>query len=338
MTQSISEKLETVRQQALAEIAAASAEGQLYQLKSRYTGKKSDLSAVLADLGALSIDEKRQIGGLANTVKTDVLQAIEDRLSQVVQSTAAASFDATAPGIPCVVGSQHPLTMVLDELKDVFGKMGFAVAEGPEVETDYYNFEALNTPKHHPARDMQDTFYVSDEVLLRTHTSPVQVRLMEKQKPPIRAIMPGRVYRNEEISARSYCLFHQMEGLYIDAHVTFADLKGTIDAFVRNYFGNSVKSKFRPSFFPFTEPSAEVDIQCFLCNSKGCPVCKRTGWLEIMGCGMVDPNVFNAVGINPDEWSGFAFGMGIERIAMLKYDVTDIRLFFENDMRFLEQF
>ncbi|MBL8027938.1 MAG: phenylalanine--tRNA ligase subunit alpha [Fibrobacteres bacterium] len=331
-------RLKEIQDSAIAAIAAAGDEHSLFQLKSKYLGKKSEISDVLKSIAALSVDEKRSIGGLANTIKTELERVIDERADALLNSTGGVALNTALPGIKPLTGHLHPLTLTMRELKSVFIRMGFCIEEGPEVETDYYNFEALNTPPHHPARDMQDTFYLSPEILLRTHTSPVQVRVMKSQKPPIRAIMPGRVYRNEEVSARSYCLFHQIEGLYVDKGVSFADLKGTLDSFVKGYFGSSVKTKFRPSFFPFTEPSAEVDVQCFLCNAKGCPICKHTGWLEILGCGMVHPNVLRNGGIDPEEFSGFAFGMGVERIALLKYGIDDIRLFYENDLRVVSQF
>ncbi|OGS35496.1 MAG: phenylalanine--tRNA ligase subunit alpha [Elusimicrobia bacterium RIFOXYB2_FULL_49_7] len=338
MNHSLSEDLKRIQGEAVAEIAAAKDENTVYQVKSRFLGKKSSLSDILGKMASFSIEEKRAVGGEANRIKQTLEALIETRLAEISATVSAPSFDSTLPGFRPTIGRCHPLTQVMNDIKTVFFNMGFSLAEGPEVESDYYNFEALNTPKHHPARDMQDTFYITEELLLRTHTSPVQVRVMENQTPPIRAIMPGRVYRNEEISARSYCLFHQLEGLVVDTDVSFADLKGTLSAFVTQYFGSDVKTKFRPSFFPFTEPSAEVDVVCFICGGKGCPMCKRTGWLEIMGCGMVDPNVFKAVGIDNEQYTGFAFGMGIERIAILKYGIEDIRLFYENDIRFLQQF
>ena len=236
------------------------------------------------------------------------------------------------------IGSRHILTQTLFEIKSIFKGLGFSVYDGPELESDYYNFEALNFPPDHPARDMQDTFFVSDKFLLRTHTTPVQIRIMEKEQPPIRAIMPGRVYRNEAISSRSYCMFHQVDGIYVDTDVSFAELKGTLVSFAEQFYGEGLKYRFRPSFFPFTEPSAEMDITCYICKGKGCRVCKHSGWLEILGCGMVDPNVFKYVNYDSEKYTGYAFGMGIERIAMLKYGIDDIRIFFENDLRFLKQF
>jgi len=247
-------------------------------------------------------------------------------------------IDLTLPCRKVEIGHKHLLTQTLDEIKSIFKGLGFSLFEGPELESDYYNFEALNFPADHPARDMQDTFFVNKNFLLRTHTSPVQVRLMEKLQPPLRAIMPGKVYRNEAISSRSHCMFHQVEGLCVDTDITFAELKGTLVAFTKQFYGKDLNYRFRPSFFPFTEPSAEMDITCFLCKGKGCRVCKHSGWLEILGCGMVDPNVFAYAKYDNEKYTGYAFGMGIERTAMLKYGITDIRTFFENDVRFLKQF
>jgi phenylalanyl-tRNA synthetase alpha chain len=235
-------------------------------------------------------------------------------------------------------GSKHPLTQTLEEITAIFVSMGFGVADGPEIEDDHHNFEALNFPPDHPARDMQDTFFLGPRALLRTHTSPVQIRVMEEHRPPLRVIMPGKVYRNEAISARSYCMFHQVEGLCVDRGVTFAELKGTLIEFITRYYGSGLKFRFRPTFFPFTEPSADIYISCFICGGKGCRLCKQAGWLEILGCGMVDPNVFASVGYDPEEFTGYAFGMGIDRIAMLRHGIDDIRLFFDNDVRFLNQF
>ena len=247
-------------------------------------------------------------------------------------------MDYTLPGETQRLGSRHPISKTLQEIKDTFTSVGFHIAYGPEIDSDFYNFEALNIPKHHPARDMQDTFYITDTVLLRTHTSDTQIHFMENHDPPVRIIVPGRVYRNEDISVRSYCLFHQIEGLYIDRKVTFSDLKGTLDHFARELFGKNVKTRFRPSYFPFTEPSAEMDVSCIFCKGKGCSICKHAGWLEILGCGMVDPEVFKAVKYDVKKWTGYAFGLGIERMAMLKYGVQDIRLFYSGDIRFLRQF
>jgi len=254
------------------------------------------------------------------------------------QGSDSTGIDLTLPGKNVKIGSRHILTQTLFEIKSIFKGLGFSVYDGPELESDYYNFESLNFPPDHPARDMQDTFFVSEKFLLRTHTTPVQIRIMEKEQPPIRAIMPGRVYRNEAISSRSYCMFHQVDGIYVDTDVSFAELKGTLVSFAEQFYGEGLKYRFRPSFFPFTEPSAEMDITCYICKGKGCRVCKHSGWLEILGCGMVDPNVFKYVNYDSEKYTGYAFGMGIERIAMLKYGIDDIRIFFENDLRFLKQF
>ena len=276
---------------------------------------------------------------MINQLKQDIHDHIEASINeQRGDVQAISSVDVTLPGVIYERGTLHPIESTLRDFKQIFHRLGFSVAEGPEIETQWRNFDALNFPPEHPARDMQDTFFIKNDSVLRTHTSPVQVRLMLEEKPPIRSIMPGRVYRNEAIDAGHYCLFHQVEGLYVDKHVTMGELKATLELFCREYFGENVKLRFRPSFFPFTEPSSEMDVSCFLCGGKGCRVCKQTGWLEIGGCGMVDPNVFQAVNIDSEEYTGYAFGMGIERIAMMKYGITDIRLLFENDVRFLKQF
>jgi len=267
-------------------------------------------------------------------LKLDVHELIENKINEhQAEDLTGSSIDVTLPGVLYERGSLHPIESTLRDFKKIFHRLGFSVAEGPEIETQWRNFDALNFPPEHPARDMQDTFFLKNGSVLRTHTSPVQIRLMLEEKPPIRAIMPGRVYRNEAIDAGHYCLFHQVEGLYVDKHVTMGELKATLELFCREYFGESVKLRFRPSFFPFTEPSSEMDVSCFLCDGKGCRVCKQTGWLEIGGCGMVDPNVFESVDIDSEVFTGYAFGMGIDRIAMMKYGITDIRLLFENDVR-----
>ncbi|MFW5959928.1 MAG: phenylalanine--tRNA ligase subunit alpha, partial [Chitinivibrionales bacterium] len=274
-----------------------------------------------------------------NRIRAGIQEEFEKKRDQSTsEGKEDKGFDPTLPAWPFENGSIHPLVQIRNRITEIFSGIGFSVSEGPEVETPYYNFDALNFPPHHPARDMQDTFFVSGDRLLRTHTSPVQIRVMEEAPPPIKTIMPGRVYRNEEISARSYCLFHQVEGLYIDKGVSLADLKGVLLYFARKFFDESTEIKIRPSFFPFTEPSIEVDIRCFLCRGKGCSVCKKTGWLEVLGAGMVHPNVLESGDIDPEEYSGYAFGMGIDRIGLLKYGIKDIRLFFENDIRFLSQF
>jgi len=305
----------------------------------KYLGKKGYIPALFREFTSLSVEDKRKCGKILNQIKKEAENSI-DTLKQRLNSIGIDEdfFDYTLPGKLPRLGRLHPVTQTMNEICSIFREMGFGIEFGPEVETDYYNFQALNFPENHPARDMQDTFFIDDSILLRTHTSPIQIRAMEKQKPPIRILAPGRVYRNEAISARSYCTFHQVEGLYVDENVTFCELKGTLEIFAKRYFSKDVKLRFRPSYFPFTEPSAEVDITCFICAGSGCRVCKHTGWLEILGCGMVDPSVFISVGIDPEKYTGYAFGMGPDRIAMLKYGIDDIRLFFEGDIRFLKQF
>ncbi len=312
----------------------------LEQLKIKYLGRKGLVAGLFQQMGRLTPEERPEAGKLLNELKIELTSEI-DKLaadSDETKKSVADSFDYTMPGDPYPVGAIHPLTQVLEEIKSIFNRLGFSVAYGPEVDTDFYNFEALNIPKHHPARDMQDTFYVKRDVVLRTHTSNSQIHNMLRHKPPVKIIAPGRVYRNEDISVRSYCLFHQIEGLYVDKNVTMGDLKGVLDYFAKDLYGQDVKTRFRPSYFPFTEPSAEMDVSCIFCGGKGCNICKYAGWLEILGCGMVDPEVFKSVGYDADEWTGYAFGLGIERIAMLKYGVEDIRLFYEGDIRFLGQF
>jgi phenylalanyl-tRNA synthetase alpha chain len=316
----------------------------------KYLSRKGFLAQLFEKMKDVPKDERPAIGKSLNELRSFLQSEFESATRRIEEkkSTSSAKIDLSIPGRKRYVGRKHPLTQTLGEIKRIFLGIGFGTADGPEIEDDYHNFEALNFPPDHPARDMQDTFFVkpvptrdeseTGKYVLRTHTSGVQIRVMENNKPPIRVIMPGRVYRNEAISARSYCLFHQVEGLYVDKNVSLAELKGTISYFAKELFGNEVKLRFRPSFFPFTEPSAEVDVNCFICGGKGCRVCKYSGWLEIMGCGMVDPNVYKFVGYDPTEVSGYAFGMGIERLAMLRYGIDDIRLFFENDLRFLNQF
>jgi phenylalanyl-tRNA synthetase alpha chain len=312
----------------------------LEEIRIKYLSRNGLVSNLFNELKTISKEEKPEAGKLLNELRNkveDSLSSLKNNLESKTESISE-KIDLTLPGKNRIIGSKHLLTQTLDEIKSIFKSIGFSVFEGPELESDYYNFEALNFPFDHPARDMQDTFFLSKDFLLRTHTSPVQIRLMESMQPPVRAIMPGRVYRNEAVSARSYCMFHQVEGLYVDTNVTFAELKGTLVAFAQQFYGEDLKYRFRPSFFPFTEPSAEMDITCYLCNGNGCKICKNSGWLEILGCGMVDPNVFKHVGYDPEKYSGYAFGMGIERTALLKYGISDIRIFFENDIRFLKQF
>ena len=324
------------------ELAAATTRRELEDIRVRFLGKKGALTQLLRRMPAFPPPLRPEIGRLANEAKAEIEAQLAWRLAAIATTErharlAADRVDLTLPGRRVQPGGLHPLSRVLDEIIDVFVGLGFEVAEGPEVELDYYNFEALNIPKDHPARDMQDTFYVSDEILLRTHTSPVQIRTMTGQKPPIRIICPGTVYRRDADITHSP-MFHQVEGLAVDRDSSMGDLKGTLELFARELFGPDSQIRFRPSFFPFTEPSAEVDVRCFLCKGAGCRVCKASGWLEILGCGMVHPQVFRKVGYDPEEVTGWAFGMGVERVAMLKYGIDDIRLFFENDLRFLAQF
>ena len=310
----------------------------------RLLGKKGEITKLFEEFRTVAPELKKEFGQKLNVLKKEATAKIEELKAQAAASGAASSdsFDATMPGDPIPLGSRHPVSIARQQIVNIFRKFGYDVAEGPEIEDDYHVFEALNFPPNHPARDMQDTFFVStghpNPLLLRTHTSSVQVRTMERSKLPIRVICPGRVFRNEAISARAHCIFHQVEGLYIDENVTFADLKQSILLFAREMFGPDTQIRMRPSYFPFTEPSAEVDVSCNICHGKGCNICKGTGWLEILGCGMVDPNVLEASGIDSKKYSGFAFGMGIERIAMLKWQVNDLRHYFENDMRFLREF
>ena len=337
---SLIDQIQKVRLEFQSDLQSLSSEnGAVDEIRIKYLGRKGLVADLFNQIVKLDTDERPQMGQSLNTLKIEIskqidgMEPFQDGISQGVVDT-----DFSLPGDPLPVGSIHPLTLVLEEIKAIFIRLGFSVAYGSEIDTEFYNFEALNIPQHHPARDMQDTFYITDEVLLRTHTSDTQIHYMENHSPPVRIIAPGRVYRNEDISARSYCLFHQMEGLYVDTSVTFSELKGTLDYFSRELFGQDVKTRFRPSYFPFTEPSAEMDVSCIFCKGKGCSICKNTGWLEILGCGMVDPEVYKSVKYDPDKWTGYAFGMGIERIAMLKYGVQDIRLFYSGDVRFLRQF
>ncbi len=337
------EKLEQIKKSVEAALKNADAPEALENIRIKYMGKKGELTAVLKGMGRLSKEERPVIGALANEIRQKLEKEIDERKSQIMSALeekklAAEVIDVTMPGRRNEEGKLHPLTQVLDEIKRIFIGMGFSIAEGPEVEYDYYNFEALNIPKNHPARDTQDTFYVEDNIVLRTQTSPMQIRVMEKTKPPIRIIAPGRVYRSDTQDATHSPVFHQIEGLVVDKGITMADLKGTLEMFVKSLYGESTRVRFRPHHFPFTEPSAEMDISCFNCGGKGCSVCKGEGWIEVLGCGMVHPKVLRNCDIDPEVYSGFAFGLGLERIAMGKYDINDLRLFFENDLRFLEQF
>ena len=336
------EELEKLRNEVLISISQASTEKELSEIRVGVLGRKGSLTQLLKRLGTLAEEDRREIGKRANQVKGDLEKRVEETLLQIQErerreALEKEKIDVTLPGRRVPVGKRHPLTQILDEIIDIFSRLGFEVVEGPEVELDYYNFEALNIPKGHPAREMQATFFISEDVVLRTHTSPMEVRTMEKHPPPVRIISPGPAYRRDSDPTHSP-MFHQVEGLLVDKGITFADLKGVLTVFVHQMFGKGTRLRFRPSFFPFTEPSAEIDIECFICGGKGCGVCSNTGWLEILGSGMTDPAVFGFVDYNPEEVTGFAFGMGVERIAMLKYGINDIRLFFTNDLRFLRQF
>ena len=336
-------ELEAIAKQALEELKGAQDLKGLDAGRVKYLGKKGELTAILKQMGKLSAEERPVIGQLANQVRADIEQMLEQTKIDLEAKAldirlAGETLDVTLPGQKKPLGKKHPLTIVLDELKEIVVGMGFEIATGPEVELDYYNFEALNIPKDHPSRDTQDTFYISDNVLLRTQTSPMQIRTMEKKKPPIRIIAPGRVYRSDAVDATHSPLFHQVEGLVVDKGITMADLKGTLEVFVKRLYGDSTVVRFRPHHFPFTEPSAELDVQCFHCHGEGCSLCKGEGWIEILGCGMVHPQVLLNCGIDPEEYSGFAFGLGLERMVMMRYGIDDLRLFYDNDVRFLKQF
>jgi phenylalanyl-tRNA synthetase alpha chain len=336
------EDLGKIEKEILFSLSDVKTEKEISEIRVRVLGRRGSLTQLLKQLGTLPEAERREIGKKANQVKEDLEKQIEETLSQIRErerreALEKEKIDVTLPGRRIPFGKRHPLTQILDEMIDIFSRLGFEVAEGPEVELDYYNFEALNIPKGHPAREMQATFFISDEVVLRTHTSPMEVRTMEKHPPPVRIISPGPAYRRDSDPSHSP-MFHQVEGLLVDKGITFADLKGVLTVFVHQMFGKETRLRFRPSFFPFTEPSAEIDIECFICNGKGCGICSNTGWLEILGSGMTDPAVFGFVDYDPEEVTGFAFGIGVERIAMLKFGINDIRLFFTNDLRFLKQF
>jgi len=340
----LEEKLQQIQARALEDMSSAGSLEDLNEVRIRYLGKKGELTGVLRGMAALSSEERPRIGQIANRVREEIEARLEGRLSQLKDSLrekrlSAETIDITLPGTVFGTGNLHPLTTVTRQIEDIFLGLGFSIAEGPEVEMDYYNFEALNLPKEHPARDMQDTFFITPETLLRTQTSPVQVRTMEKTAPslPVKIIAPGRVYRRDDDATHSP-MFHQIEGLMVDKRITFADLRGVLQVFAEKMFGPETKSRFRPSYFPFTEPSAEVDISCGMCGGEGCRVCSHTGWLEILGCGMVHPRVLEMSGYNSSDVTGFAFGMGVERITMLKYNLDDMRLLFDNDVRFLAQF
>ncbi|GLK90076.1 phenylalanine--tRNA ligase subunit alpha [Pseudomonas turukhanskensis] len=336
------ENLDALVSQALEAVQRAEDVNTLEQIRVLYLGKKGELTQVMKSLGNMSAEDRPKVGALINAAKDRVQDSLNSRKELLEQAAlsaklAAEFIDVTLPGRGQSSGGLHPVTRTLERIEQFFTHIGFGIAEGPEVEDDYHNFEALNIPGHHPARAMHDTFYFNANMLLRTHTSPVQVRTMESHQPPIRIVCPGRVYRCDSDITHSP-MFHQVEGLLIDQDISFADLKGTIEEFLRVFFEKDLGVRFRPSFFPFTEPSAEVDMQCVMCSGKGCRVCKQTGWLEVMGCGMVHPSVLKMSGIDPEKYQGFAFGMGVERLAMLRYGVNDLRLFFDNDLRFLAQF
>ena len=335
------ETLQKIKEQALSAINSENAN--LEQIRIQYLGKKGELTSVLRGMGALSPEERPIVGQMANDVRAEIETALKAKAeiqknAELERKLIAEKIDVTMPSVVPTPGKLHPLTQVQRTIEDIFIGMGFSIAEGPEVEYDYYNFQALNIPENHPARDTQDTFYITENILLRSQTSPVQVRTMENQKPPIRIISPGRVYRSDAVDATHSPLFHQIEGLVVDKGITMGDLKGMLETFAKTLFGNDTRLRFRPHHFPFTEPSAEVDVSCFVCGGKGCRVCKNEGWIEILGAGMVHPYVLSNCGIDPNEYSGFAFGMGVERIAMKYYGIDDMRLLYENDVRFLEQF
>ncbi len=317
-------------------------DNEIEEFRIRMLGRKGEMNDLFEEFKKVAPEMKKELGQKINALKNRINEKIAEMkaAAENAETTAQSQIDMTRPGSNDPIGSRHPISLVKNQIVEIFSRLGYTVAEGPEIEDDWHVFSALNFPPEHPARDMQDTFFISKnpDILLRTHTSSIQVRTMEHQKPPIRVICPGRVFRNEAISYRAHCIFHQVEGLYIDENVSFADLKQSILYFAKEMFGEKARIRMRPSYFPFTEPSAEVDVSCNLCGGKGCNVCKHTGWLEIMGCGMVDPNVLEASGIDSKKYSGFAFGMGVERISMLKYGVKDLRLYFENDVRFLNQF
>ena len=335
----MNKSIDQIKKEALAALAAASDAEQVRALSVAYLGRKGQITHFLRGVSSLPADQRPDAGKQANRVKNELETAFAAAIEQLTAAAdeEAASIDVSLPGRPVPYGTLHPITRITRRIGKIFERIGFEVAEGPEVESDYYNFEALNIPKNHPAREMQDTFYVSDNIVLRTHTSPIQVRFMTSHTPPIRIIAPGKVYRCDSDLTHTP-MFHQVEGLLVDENISFGDLKGILTTFVHQIFDEKTDLRFRPSFFPFTEPSAEVDIQCVMCRGKGCKVCSHTGWLEVLGCGMVHPAVFENVGYDTARYSGFAFGMGVERIAMLKYGINDIRMFYENDIRFLRQF
>ncbi len=337
------DKLEIIKRESIKELEGVETLQQLEEIRIKYLGKKGELTQVLRGMGALSAEERPVVGQLANEIRDYINTRIDETAAALKRRDLESrlkkeNIDVTMPSKRKEIGKSHPLTKVLEEVTEVFIGMGFSILDGPEIEKTYYNFDALNHSKYHPARDMQDTFYITEDILLRTQTSPMQVRTMEKQKPPIRVLVPGRVYRADEIDATHSPMFHQIEGLVVDKGITMANLKGTLDVFAKKLYGESTKTRFRPHHFPFTEPSAEMDCTCAACKGAGCRVCKYEGWIEILGAGMVHPNVLRNCGVDPDIYSGFAFGMGLDRIVTLKYEIDDLRLLFENDKRFLSQF
>ena len=339
----MNEKLSVIREEALAAVKAASSTAELNDIRVRVLGKKGELTAILRSMGSLAPEDRPKVGQMVNEARAEIESAVEARTAALAAQERdarlkAEALDVTIPGKKRPLGKLHPLTQTYYEMRDIFVGMGFTVAEGPEVEYDKYNFTMLNIPKDHPARDMQDTFYVNDDIVLRTHTSPVQVRTMLSKKPPIRIISPGRVYRSDDVDATHSPIFNQIEGLVIDKGVTMADLRGVLDVFAKELYGEHTKTRLRPSYFPFTEPSAEVDLSCMACGGKGCRICKGSGWIEILGSGMVNPKVLEMCGIDPEVYSGFAFGIGIDRVCNAKFGISDIRLLYENDLRFLSQF
>ena len=337
------EKLLAIKEAAFNEISAAENSGTLEEIRVKYLGKKGELTTILRGMGSLSPEERPIVGKLVNEAKSEVEEKLEEvgtaiKTREKNAKLASEVIDISLPGKKNVIGKRHPLDLTLERMKEIFISMGFSIEDGPEVELDHYNFEALNIPKDHPARSEQDTFYINDNIVLRTQTSPIQIRTMENQEPPIKMISPGKVYRSDAVDATHSPIFYQMEGLVIDKGVTFADLKGTLELFAKKMFGDKVVTKFRPHHFPFTEPSAEMDATCFVCGGEGCRVCKGSGWIEILGCGMVHPEVLRNCGVDPEVYSGFAFGFGVDRMVMLKFGIDDIRLLYESDMRFLNQF
>ncbi|WP_291634057.1 phenylalanine--tRNA ligase subunit alpha [Clostridium sp.] len=337
------EKLKAIKAAALAELKESAVQTELESIRVKYLGKKGELTQILRGMGKLSNEERPIVGKLANEAREDI-EAFITKASDILKNNKRETklksevIDISMPGKKQIVGKRHPLELTLEKVNEIFLSMGFSIEEGPEVEKDYYNFEALNIPKDHPARGEQDTFYINDSIVLRTQTSPVQIRTMEVQKPPIKMISPGKVYRSDAVDATHSPIFYQIEGLVVDKGITFADLKGTLELFTQKMFGGNMETKFRPHHFPFTEPSAEMDATCFVCNGKGCKVCSGSGWIELLGCGMVHPQVLRNCGIDPEVYSGFAFGFGLDRITMLKYGIDDIRALYESDMRFLKQF